>query len=245
MNKVKIARWLLMATAILAIAALVMMGPIVQDEAYHLFADQRTILGIPNFWDVMSNLPFLIIGLLGLRNLRPLIQKNYLYGVLFVSMIVMGFGSAYYHLAPDTDTLFWDRLPMTFTFMSLFAIVLSEFIADVTGKRWFIPLLIIGVASVLLWRYGPSHDLRLYAVVQFYPMIALPVVVICYTSAYTRVNAYWHLLLAYLVAKVFEHFDKQVFEILGVISGHSLKHLAAGLGLYLLYVGYRKRTLVK
>jgi hypothetical protein len=26
-----------------------------QDQLYHVFADQRTLLGIPHFWNVVSN----------------------------------------------------------------------------------------------------------------------------------------------------------------------------------------------
>lgn len=217
------------------------MGPVVQDEAYHDFADQRTIFGIPNFWDVMSNLPFVIVSVLGLTHLRDLIRHNWLYGILFTSIGLMGFGSAYYHLDPDTQSLFWDRLPMTFTFMTICAVIISEFISRSLGQTLFVPLFLTGVISVLLWRFGAAHDLRLYAVVQFYPMIALPVIVICYESAFTRVNAYWHLLLLYIIAKILEHFDKEIFALGAVLSGHTLKHLAAGLGLYLLYLGYRKR----
>jgi hypothetical protein len=37
-----------------------------QDIQYHNFGDNRKIFGIPNFWDVASNLPILYIGCLGL-----------------------------------------------------------------------------------------------------------------------------------------------------------------------------------
>jgi len=37
-----------------------------QPQAYHLFADQRGFLGISNFGDVVSNMPFGMIGIWGL-----------------------------------------------------------------------------------------------------------------------------------------------------------------------------------
>jgi len=40
------------------------LDPIAQSQVYHNFADQRSILGIPNFLDVASNLPFFIFGIL-------------------------------------------------------------------------------------------------------------------------------------------------------------------------------------
>ncbi|RPJ59548.1 MAG: hypothetical protein EHM24_27820 [Acidobacteria bacterium] len=48
---------LLLGIAILAAAALYYgMPAIPQDPSYHHFADQRTILGVPHFWNVASNL---------------------------------------------------------------------------------------------------------------------------------------------------------------------------------------------
>src|SRR3990172_102797 len=41
-----------------------------QDEVlpnYHNFADQRALWGVSNFWNVVSNLPFLLVALWGLR----------------------------------------------------------------------------------------------------------------------------------------------------------------------------------
>ncbi len=38
-----------------------------QAAGYHEFADTRIFLGIPNFLNVISNIPFLLVGILGLR----------------------------------------------------------------------------------------------------------------------------------------------------------------------------------
>ena len=43
-----------------------LMNPVAQDPAYHALADQRVVLGIPNFWNVVSNLAFLAAGWAGL-----------------------------------------------------------------------------------------------------------------------------------------------------------------------------------
>jgi hypothetical protein len=56
--------------AAVAAGVLFLLPPIPQDLRYHEFADHRTVWGIPNFWNVVSNLPFLLVALWGLRALR-------------------------------------------------------------------------------------------------------------------------------------------------------------------------------
>ena len=58
------ASWLLVAAAILALA-LGLHGPIAQWASYHAFADARAWLGLPNAQNVLSNLPFALLGLWG------------------------------------------------------------------------------------------------------------------------------------------------------------------------------------
>src|SRR2546423_10618014 len=95
--------------------ALLLVPPIPQDQSYHLFADRRTLLGVPNFWNVVSNLPFIAVGAAGLWHVRG--DPGAL--VLFIGIFLTGFGSSYYHLSPDDGTLFWDRLPMTLFFSAI------------------------------------------------------------------------------------------------------------------------------
>ena len=106
---------------ILAGILLWLLPPLHQNEDYHHFADQRTLLEIPNFWNVVSNAPFAIVGLLGLIALGGAASR-----ILFAGVFLTAFGSAYYHLAPDDARLVWDRLPMTIVFMTLFALVINE-----------------------------------------------------------------------------------------------------------------------
>src|SRR5215475_4918732 len=106
------ALWLLGGLAVAAAAGLAAMPPILQDPSYHDFADARRLLGIPNFWNVISNLPFMAVGAAGLA----LYRKDAPAVALFAGFLLTGFGSTYYHLAPDDGRLFWDRLPMTIGF---------------------------------------------------------------------------------------------------------------------------------
>jgi len=56
----------LLGLMVASLATLPLLPPIAQDPSYHQFADQRTLLGIPNFWNVVSNLPFVLVGTMGL-----------------------------------------------------------------------------------------------------------------------------------------------------------------------------------
>ena len=42
-----------LAIVVISLVALLLVPPISQDQNYHGFADQRTILGIPHFWNVV------------------------------------------------------------------------------------------------------------------------------------------------------------------------------------------------
>ena len=240
---------ILLSCASLIIAFLV--SPVPQDPAYHQFADQRTIIGIPNFWNVISNVPFLLIGLLGLNEL--LHQKSLYYPqslfwsylVFFAGTLLVGFGSGYYHLNPDNETLVWDRLPMTFAFMAFFSIIIGEFISEKIGKMLLLPLLLVGAFSVFYWivteRSG-AGDLRPYGLVQFLPMLLIPLIVLWFRSGYTQVKYIWLMMLAYLAAKIFEFGDIYIYHLTGFLSGHTIKHLFAALAPFLLLVGLRKRV---
>jgi hypothetical protein len=227
---------------ILALAAVIgmfLLSPIKQDEAYHNFSDKNTYFNIPNFWNVVSNLPFLLVGLIGLFKLNSFTTHKTQHLIFFSGISLVAFGSGYYHWNPTNDTLIWDRLPMTLAFMALFSIIISEFISVQAGRMLLVPFLAIGVLSVLYWVI--FKDLRFYALVQYYPMVTIPVIMIFFKSKYNLTGGYWLLLLAYLIAKFFEYFDYQIQSVLGVISGHTLKHIAAAFGVFILLYTYLKR----
>jgi hypothetical protein len=242
---------LLLFVAAAAGLAVVLRGPIPQPAAYHAFADGRALLGIPHFWNVVSSLPFSLVGLAGLRVLRrgpapgavPALRACY--GAFFAGAVGIGLGSAAYHLDPSNASLVWDRLPMTVTFMAFFAIVLGEHTGQGLARRALPVLLLAGIASVLYWvvseRLGAS-DLRPYVLVQFLPMLLIPLVLLLYPSRLTRVSLLWALLALYGAAKALEHFDAGVFEALGqLVSGHTLKHLLSALALACMVLALRVR----
>ena len=53
--------WLLGAVTVGGVAAACWFPPLPQDPTYHVFADRRTFFGIPNFWNVCSNLASLLL----------------------------------------------------------------------------------------------------------------------------------------------------------------------------------------
>ncbi len=239
MNQKKIGAILLFTLLALAISATFNTKPIIQDEAYHQFSDQSSIFGIPNFWNVISNLPFFLVGIFGIKQFVKA-GCHWIYTLFFMGVSCVAFGSAYYHWAPISSTLLWDRLPMTVAFMSLFSISIKEFISDKLGRQLLLPLMVIGICSILYWKF--TGDLRIYAFVQFYPILGIPIILIFYKSSTHKTKAYWLLILAYGVAKVFEHFDTQIHQVIGIISGHTLKHVIAAAGIYIWAVFNKKST---
>src|SRR3989344_1176426 len=128
MKKETVGYIVLITLALSAIIGIFFSPPIRQDEDYHHFSDKDTLLGIPNFLNVISNLPFLIVGTLGVLKLKHLKKFHTQYGLFFLGICFVAGGSAYYHLNPTTETLVWDRLPMSLAFMALFSLIISEFI---------------------------------------------------------------------------------------------------------------------
>ena len=206
---------------IVSLAALLPLPPLLQDQSYHQFADQRELFGIPNFWNVVSNLPFIAVGAVGLLRVR----RDATTIVLFTGLFLTGFGSSYYHLNPNDGTLFWDRLPMTLCFAAILAAVVEERVDARAGAMLLRPLLAIGIFSLLLWRW--TDDLRLYAWAQFFPFLALVLILQVFPPKYTGAS-YWVIAASlYALAKVLEHFDEKVYSAGSILSGHTLKHLAA------------------
>jgi disulfide bond formation protein DsbB len=206
--------------------------------SYHNFADQRPWLGIPNFGAVASNALFFLAGLCGLIFLsRKTSPKQFLdgrerwpYVFFFLGLLLTAFGSTYYHLAPDNARLVWDRLPMTIAFMALVAALIGERV-NVTLGLGLLPLLTAtGVGSVMAWRLTVlqgAADLRFYAAVQLYAVCAL-LLALLLPPRYTRGGDLAMVAGLYVLAKISETADRQIFSFGHLVSGHTLKHLAAG-----------------
>jgi len=249
---------LLIGISIVAVVATFLFPPIAQDPNYHLLMDHRVIAGIPNFGDVVFNTGFLLVGLLGLWKLfqiredrSRLVDKQEFYplAVAFTGTVLIFVGSAYYHWAPNNSSLVWDRLPMTLAFMGIFSMILAERISVRIGIRFLIPLLVLGVASVAYWHMTEQSgqgDLRPYALVQFLPIVLIPIILWLFPARYSGARYLVEMIGWYAVAKVLEFLDADIWGwVGGWISGHSLKHLVAAWGIYALvrYLKNRQRIL--
>lgn len=245
-NRLKI----IVTLVVVSIIAVFSMDPIAQDPGYHNFADQRSMINIPNFYNVLSNLPFIIIGIAGMRLVASgrasggLAELKDVYLAFFVGVFLTGFGSAYYHYHPANQTLLWDRLPMTIAFMSLFSAIVGDYISPRVALKLFVPLVSSGIISVIYWyvtELNGNGDLRAYALVQFLPVLLIPLILWLFNSRLNGNKYIWSILGTYALSKFMEFFDAPIYSKLGIFSGHSLKHLVAALGTLIFYWALRKR----
>ena len=248
---------LLLVLAVVGVSVLGFVSRIPQPLAYHDFADQRTLFGIPNALNVLSNLPFFFVGIAGLLFIRRRppcpAARHFLAGgerwpwlIFFLGVTFTCAGSAWYHLAPDNARLVWDRLPMTLGFMSLFAAMVAERI-DLRAGLWLLgPFLLAGLGSVLYWHWTElrgAGDLRPYVAVQFLPLLAIPFMLLLFPARYSGTAGIWVALLWYGLAKLLEQLDGQIYHLAQqIISGHTLKHLAAAASAWWLLRMLRRRV---
>lgn len=233
-------RMLALVLLSVAVAAGVALLPrFAQPQSYHAFADQRTLWGVPHALNVFSNAAFLLVGALGLHRLRSLRNGDRsagaaltAYRLFFLSIAGVAFGSAYYHLQPGHERLFWDRLPMSLAFMSLLTCVLVERLGEQIGLRLFPWLAVAGPLSVVYWLFSEragAGDLRPYAVVHFYPVLLILLLLALFPARWTRGSDFLVVLALYAAALVSERLDHQIAAATGWISGHTLKHVLAAL----------------
>jgi hypothetical protein len=212
-------------------------------DGYHVFADQRTIAGIPRACDVLSNALFLGFGVLGLTFvLEPGSSASFMekeerlpYLLFFAGVALTGMGSAFYHLAPGDSRLPWDLLPMTVSFMSLLAATIVERISLRVGMFLLPVLVIFGFASVAFWQISELRglgDYRFYLFAQYFPTIAIGAMVVLFPSRYTHTLDLFIGFVFYAVAKIAELLDHRIYGLGRIISGHTLKHLCGGMACY-------------
>lgn len=197
----------------------------------HPFVDARPLWGIPNALDVLSNAPIALAGLLGLLALRGRVLPGATRAALrvfFIGLLVTGFGSAWYHWAPDAAGLVVDRLGMAVTFAGALALAVAERVGQAPARP---TLWVTFMAAVLSAALPFTHGNVLpWAVVQF-GGVALMVWAAWQRPAPGAMGVRIGALIAwYAVAKALELGDAAVFHATGdLVSGHSLKHLAAAL----------------
>lgn len=246
--------WILLIAFLTLAVVTVLIPPFAQDPSYHQFADRRELFSVPNFANVISNLAFLLPAFWGVQLLRrsqrdmlPETNGARLSLALFLfGLGATGLGSAYYHWQPTTPRLFWDRLPMTISFSSLLALLFIHRVSAPLGKKPLLALLVLGVLSVIYWIESEQRghgDLRFYAAVQFgFGFLALLILKL-FHGAKPPTRSLLTMFGFYGVAKVCEILDAQIFMMTGeILSGHSLKHLVAGIGCWVFLIGWRRAS---
>ena len=224
-----------------------------QPAAYHDFADRRAGFGIENVLDVVSNVGFLLAGIVGLVVvLRPRTRfefgaERWPYGIFFLGVLLTAAGSAYYHLAPDNERLFWDRAadhdlahgadlsPGRRSRQRAGRARAAG--TDAAG----------GAASAIYWiateRAGAGNVVP-YVVVQGYAVVILLVFALLLPSRYTRGSDVYWVFAAYVIAKLMELFDRELLALGNLVSGHTLKHLAAAVAGFVVCRMLLRRTLI-
>lgn len=232
--------------------------PISQKESYHQFIDTRSLFGIPNFANIASNLLLTILGAWGVSFLfsskSPFFhhsQEKAVWRIFFGGAILASLGSIFYHWHPSNVSLAVDRFPLSIVFMSFFSLMLIERVHFRVGL-WLTPLLLLlGVTSVFYWIFTETlsqGDLRPYILVQFFPILAIPLILLFFPASYPGQQWLWVSLAAYSVAKGFELTDRETFDFFrGQLSGHTLKHFFVGISLFfiIMYLKARKTKTVK
>lgn len=251
-NPVTWRTWLVVCITVLAILAALLVPAMPQPVAYHDFADHREALGVHNFLDVASNVAFLVVGIAGLivtLGRHAYFQfsiERWPYAIFFAGVLLTAAGSSYYHLTPDNETLFWDRLPMTIAFMALVASQIADRISVRAGLALLVPMLLVGLASVVYWRITEQRgagNVLPYAILQAYSVVVLLLLAMLAPSRYTRGSDLFWIFGWYVLSKLLEHFDAEVLALGHVVSGHTLKHLAASVAGFVACYNLAHRTL--
>lgn len=238
-------------TVAIAVAALVFHGPILQLARYHEFADQSLFLGVPHAADVLSNAIFAMAGLWGLCTLWPARRHPAIadawpgYLLFLAALLLTSFGSAYYHLAPDNARLLWDRLPIALACAGLLAAVRAENVPGANALQDAFTLAAFAILSVAWWNISDRQgagDLRPYLLLQALPLVLVPLWQHIYQAPVPDRYAFGAALLLYIAAKAAELRDHQLFALLQPVSGHTIKHLLAGLAAAIIVARLAKRV---
>ena len=221
-------------------------GPIPQPQNYHAFADDRVFWNIPNAFDVMSNLAIIYPGIIGLafvheRRNNSVVSddETSIHITLFAGMILTFAGSVWFHLEPNDSTMLWDRLGMSIVIGSCISLMINDLWDRGLAGKIHIPIVIASITSVLWWPV--FDDLRVYFIIKHQPFIIFPILMLFGVRIYDKISGYYWGLSMFILATAFEFADQAIFDATGFISGHTLKHIAAGIGLWFLMTMVRDR----
>ena len=231
--------------ALLMACAVACLGPAVSQYAdYHAFADQRTLWGLPFAMDVLSNIPFALLGAWGLVRLGsacvprarrigfaalvPCDAQRPLALLFFCGLMLTALCSSYYHLQPDNTGLAVDRMGMLVPFAGLMGLAAADRISARAGQWTAAAVLALGPIAVAVWAL--TGNLLPWSILQGGGIV----LIMCLALRRPLAGAWGMPLMAvmawYVVAKLLELCDHQVLAMAqGWVSGHTLKHIAAAM----------------
>ena len=131
---------------------------------------------------------------------------------------------------------------MTISFMAILANAIEEEVDLKVGAALLWPLIAVGLLSLLLWRW--TGDLRLYGWVQFFPGVALILLLLLFPPAYSDTSSWLVAAAFYALAKLFEFYDREIYSIGSILSGHTLKHIAAAAACLVVLRHFERRQLI-
>lgn len=209
-----------------------------QDQFYHVFADRRAWGVISNAADTLSSFAFVIAGTWGIWRLvsgRLLLPDSLMrlpMAVFLAGVVLTGIASGFYHLEPNDSRLAVDRLAMCVSFTGVLALLAADRVSERIGVWTLWGLLFLSLLTVLIWIF--SGNLTPYAILQFGGIFM--VAAFCWRPPIRgRGLNFLGLLIFYGLAKVSEILDYEIFEFtFGLISGHSVKHVLAAIGVFAL-----------
>ncbi|KAF3447533.1 hypothetical protein FNV43_RR12719 [Rhamnella rubrinervis] len=216
---------------------------------HHLYADMRNFLGVPNTLNVITNFPFLVVGVLGFvfcirGDFFNISLRGEVWGwaLFYAGTAWVAYGSAYYHLKPGDSRVMWDTLPMMVAYSSLFSSFLVERVGKKIGLSCLFALLFAALLSTAYER--TYNDLRLCMMFQLIPCIAIPGMTYVFRPKYSH-SKYWLWATGvYLLAKFEAAADRKIYRANRyLISGHSLHHLCLAIVPFLLSIMLMHRSI--
>lgn len=211
-------------------------------SSYHSFADSSNVCGIHNGLNVLSNLSFIVAGLLACFKFWQNKNTNINSWIVALGAVLVCLGSSYYHYMPSDHTLFWDRLPMSLVFSGIlmYSIIELNLIPNVKNKvKFSLGYLLFSLVCVVLWYVGSLNNTSILGPYVFLQFGGMALLLYMGYLAYSRGNKELYkkisgVMLCYIVAKIFESHDSAVYLLTDqLVSGHTIKHMISALALYI------------
>ncbi|MGH7909171.1 MAG: hypothetical protein ACRENW_04890, partial [Thermodesulfobacteriota bacterium] len=196
------------------------------------------LFGWTHFGNVVSNLAYVVVGIVGLIVVRPVridaaAAVRAAISAWFIGFILVAAGSAWYHSHPNDSTLVWDRAAMTIVFAAATALFISDRISARAGPAFLIGLIALGLASQIYWHL--TGDLRIYRFVEYLPFVIVPAICLLFPGRLTTFRHALAIIAVFAAATLCEHFDHDIHRLFGgAVSGHAIKHIVSAAAGWLL-----------